>query len=183
VPAHGRSREASLAARLAGVAAEERPAVALELVRGQIATVLGHRSAEGIDPDRPFQELGFDSLAAVELRNRLGSASGLQLPATLAFDYPTPATLATYLAERCAAGGPAATPEQEVDEALAALDRALVSIDREGGARERVGMRMRAALASLSAEEAEAAEVRPEDLAAMSHDEVFAMIDREVGDG
>ena len=89
--------QGSLARKLSGAAESEWDAIILELVRGHVAGVLGHASSQDVDPERPFKESGFDSLGAVELRNRLTQATGLRLPATLIFDHPSPAAVGDYV--------------------------------------------------------------------------------------
>ncbi|MFF3755441.1 SDR family NAD(P)-dependent oxidoreductase, partial [Streptomyces sp. NPDC002018] len=93
----GSATAQGLVERLAALTAVERQEVLVDLVRGQVALVLGHADAEAVHPGRAFRELGFDSLTAVELRNRLTTVSGLRLPATMAFDYPTVQTLVDHL--------------------------------------------------------------------------------------
>ncbi|MEV4617036.1 type I polyketide synthase, partial [Kitasatospora sp. NPDC049258] len=95
----GSAVSAGLAQRLAGLGQTERRSALLEVVRAQIALVLGHADGSVVDPSLAFQDLGFDSLTAVELRNRLRTMTGLQLPATLVFDYPTADALVGFLAE------------------------------------------------------------------------------------
>ncbi|MEV4531995.1 SDR family NAD(P)-dependent oxidoreductase, partial [Streptosporangium sp. NPDC049304] len=96
--AAGRSEAAStLLQRLAPLTVAERAEVLVDLVRTEVALVLGHVSPETVEVRREFRELGFDSLTSVDLRNRLNGTTGLRLPATLVFDYPTPAVLAEFL--------------------------------------------------------------------------------------
>ncbi|MFF7649493.1 type I polyketide synthase [Streptomyces sp. NPDC007983] len=86
-----------LAGRLLGLSREEQGRVLVDVVCGEVAVVLGHANAGSVGERQAFSDLGFDSLTAVELRNRLNAVSGLRLPATLIFDYPSPVVLAEFL--------------------------------------------------------------------------------------
>ncbi|MFI1018414.1 type I polyketide synthase [Streptomyces sp. NPDC020965] len=94
-----------LAARLTGRTGPERQRIVLDLVRGHVAAVLGHSDPKGVGAQRAFRDLGFDSLTAVELRNRLSAATAIRLPATLIFDCPTPAAIADFVLERALGQG------------------------------------------------------------------------------
>jgi acyl carrier protein len=165
---------ASFGDRVAGMSTEDRERALLELVLGHVATVAGHGSADSLRPERPLKDLGFDSLMAVELRNRLTAATALRLPSTLAFDHPTPAAIAALLAAELV-GGDGEPP------ALAAVDRLdeLVSGLADGDdTRRRVVSRLEALLGKWRG--GEAATVAGS-LDVATDDEIFAFIDNELG--
>ncbi|MFE2146296.1 type I polyketide synthase, partial [Streptomyces sp. NPDC059456] len=119
------SETSELERRLAGASAQERDRIVLELVRTQVASVLGHPSPDAIGPETAFREQGFDSLAAVELRNLLQAATGLRLPATLVFDYPNSRAVAGFVVDKLSATTAQAAP------AAAAAPRATTPSDSD----------------------------------------------------
>ncbi|MEU1483951.1 SDR family NAD(P)-dependent oxidoreductase [Streptomyces sp. NPDC005752] len=111
--------------RLTGLTAAERSHTLVELVREHVAAVLGHATAAGIGPEQSFATLGFDSLTAVELRNQLAAITGVRLPTTLVFDYPSPEALAEFLGSvlvgREETGERAERPAVTADEPIAII--------------------------------------------------------------
>ncbi|WP_257138711.1 MULTISPECIES: acyl carrier protein, partial [unclassified Streptomyces] len=147
-----------------------------DLVRTHVASVLGHSDHTAIDPDRAFQELGFDSLTAVELRNQLNTATGLRLPTTLIFDHPNLAVLATYLGEQLGTDdAPSAGP---VLAELAKLKSVIKALAADESAHGQVTARLRELL-----DIADEAAGKPsddgseQDLDAASDEELFALLD------
>ncbi|MEV6341713.1 SDR family NAD(P)-dependent oxidoreductase, partial [Nocardia vinacea] len=109
IPVRRRTRtpgvDHAFARMLVGLSDADRHVAVLELVRSVAAGVLGHASMDAVEPQRAFEQLGFDSLGAVEFRNRLNAATGLQLPATLIFDHPNPQIVAEFIDSQLAGTG------------------------------------------------------------------------------
>ncbi|WSS89414.1 SDR family NAD(P)-dependent oxidoreductase [Streptomyces sp. NBC_01176] len=177
----------TLAERLAPLPAADREQLLLDAVAEQAAAVLGHSSAAEIEPDQSFKELGFDSLTAVELRNRLNAVTGLRLSATLVFDYPTPAVQVRHLLTQLDLPDPTGGAQALLGE-LDRLDAALNGTDVDDTeVRSRVTDRLRDLLARWSGapvtvtgtEEPDAADGELESVE--TADDLFDLIDRELG--
>jgi polyketide synthase 12 len=171
---------ASLEQRLAALAESERERAVLDLVRSEIASALDLGRPEGLGPDRPLKDLGLDSLVAVELRNRLQAVTGLRLPSTLLFDYPTPGALAKMIREELnldhAIAAVAGTPVITELDRLETMVRAMSDTDLE---RSGVAGRLRK-LVSRFMDDVDDDEAAAEDFEGVSDDELFSMIDSEI---
>ncbi|MEV8441639.1 SDR family NAD(P)-dependent oxidoreductase [Actinosynnema sp. NPDC051121] len=166
------------AERFTALSEEERATAAWELVRDRVGEVLGHRPGTPLDPRRGLMELGFDSLTAVELRNRLRADTGLALPSTVVFDHPTPGALAEHVRAELSARTAAAPPP-----VLADLDRLAASVAGLNGSQETrklVVGRLRDLLRGLDDETAATDRGVP-DLAVASDEDIFSIIDNELG--
>ncbi|WP_445009735.1 SDR family NAD(P)-dependent oxidoreductase [Streptomyces poonensis] len=181
-----RAASVPLAQRIAGLPESERAEAVLDLVRSEAAAVLGHSSAKAVQPDHAFGELGFDSLTAVELRNRMNRATGLRLPATLIFDHPTPAALAQHILKDLPGGAAGTAPVfDELDRLAAALDGAGAG-DVDNVTRTRINMRLQALLARWNGDgPADAGDDGTtgtgHDLSSASDEELYDLLDDELG--
>ncbi|MEV6766972.1 phosphopantetheine-binding protein, partial [Streptomyces sp. NPDC051105] len=176
----------SLAERLAAIPEADRQRSVLELVQAQVAAVLGHASAAAIDPEQTFKALGFDSLAAVELRNRLTQATGMRLPSTLVFDHPTPDGVSTLLLAEV--GGPAESGRSPLEEGLQQIEALLTQVAGDERQLAELEPRLRAFSNRLwsvlggPSGQSDGLDEDPDDfLDGVSDEEMFELIDKELG--
>ncbi|MFQ6148808.1 beta-ketoacyl reductase, partial [Streptomyces seoulensis] len=172
------ARADGLLQRLAGVPRDEREQLLLETVQQTAAAVLGFASADQLEPERALNEIGFDSLTAVELRNRLSGLTGLRLPVTLIFDHPTPATLANYLA---------AELDQDADQGQAlmaeldGLEASFASLAPDDPLYHQIVSRLQSLIAPRQDESRQGDETEEFDLDSATDEEMFKLIDSEFG--
>ncbi|WP_406164082.1 type I polyketide synthase [Streptomyces canus] len=171
---------AALAQQLSQLPAEAQDRLLWEVVTGQITTVLGMASTEELIPTRPFRQLGFDSLTAVDLRNRLGAATGLKLPAALIFDHPTPQSIVDLLRSELVAQE--VEPVAFVLDEIGKLSESIAGIRLDGADRAHARRRLQALL-SLWDDEQDATETAEvvEGLQETSAEEIYEFIGQEFG--
>jgi acyl transferase domain-containing protein/acyl carrier protein len=163
--------EVPLDRMLAELPDRERDRVLVNLVRTHVAAVLGHAGPEDIDAGKPFHDYGFDSLAALELRNRLGAVTGQRLPATLVFDHPTSAAIAAHLKSEL-------VPADQADPTGAELARFAAVLEKcslDAVARARIAARLRELAAVCDGGHPDG------DLDAAGAEELFGILDQELG--
>jgi acyl transferase domain-containing protein/acyl carrier protein len=168
----------ALQATLAAMTPQDQIQHLVGLVRSEAAVILGAADRDLVRADQAFSDAGFDSLTAVELRNRLTTLTGTPLPATLVFDYPTPAALADYLLAELPGGarGPDATATPW--DLLEHLETSLLTIPPDDDMRRTLSLRLKKTLAKLTGESEKTTGVT--DVAVATVDELFDLLDEEL---
>jgi acyl transferase domain-containing protein/NADPH:quinone reductase-like Zn-dependent oxidoreductase len=172
---------ADQAARLAAIPPAEREQALRDLVAANAAQVLGMSHDTAIDLTHSFRELGFDSLTAVEFRNRLNTATGLRLPATIVFDYPTPADLGTYINQELAGTQGEETSVLPAFSGLEKLESSLAGILDDEAARIRVATRLKGILSQLDAAGKKEDDSVADKILSASDADIFEFIDNQFG--
>ncbi|MEE3753250.1 type I polyketide synthase [Mycobacterium intracellulare] len=172
-----------LSARLHGLSPEARQRELVDLVRGNAAMVLGVSNPADINVGRAFQELGFDSLTAVELRNRLKNATGLTLSPTLIFDYPTPTVLAGHLDTQLAGSDTDVQPNlmARVNDITRELQALLGAPNWSADERSALRARIHTLLSAIAPGDPPDSEPLDDDLEAATESQLFAILDDELG--
>jgi acyl transferase domain-containing protein len=168
-----------LVRRLVGLPEVEQSRALVELVRTEAATVLGHSATSTVTAGRAFKEVGFDSLTAVELRNRLTAATGVRLPPAVVFDYPTPKALAEHLLAELDTLGVSTSPAVLAE--LDTLEAALATAAGDEGLHATVSARLRALVARWETVTSASGADEEFDLEGATDDELFQLVDSEFG--
>lgn len=175
--------QSDLVDRLAGLPAAEQERILTDLVLHEAATALGFATTDEVQAGRAFKDLGFESVTAVDLRNRLNAATGLRLPSTLVFDYPNPEALAGYVRTLLVPADASAGPGSIHDE-LDRLESSLGAADSDPALHRDVTRRLQSILSHWI--EARGSSAGPDDGAdiefgSATPDEVFDFLDNELG--
>ena len=165
-------------AELAGLPADEQDRKLRAMVRGHVARVLGHADGDQVDDRTPLRDLGFDSLTAVEFRNTLAAVTGLALPTTVIYDYPTAAALAEYL--RIELAPPPLDPFARLAEDIDRIETDLAGLPAGSTEREQLVDRLREVLSGAADADADAQTTAAE-LADAGADELYDFIDKQLG--
>ncbi|HTF53692.1 MAG TPA: SDR family NAD(P)-dependent oxidoreductase [Pseudonocardia sp.] len=166
-----------LGQRLEGLDRPEQDRILIDLVRAEAAAVLGYGSVDAVPPGRAFKDLGFDSLTAVDLRTRLNTATGLKLPATLVFDYPTPVALADFIRSK------AVNEQTDYATAVAELKKLQAVLSRiTWNSEERFDLtsRLESIGLELRAQESGDEATTDQELESATDDEMFDVIEKEL---
>jgi mycoketide-CoA synthase len=170
---------ATLTQRLTGLPPTQQHHLLLDLITANTATVLGHTTPHDIEADRAFKDIGFDSLTAVELRNRLGEATGLRLPATLIFDYPTPNALTSHLLAQVSPDEVSA--DVRILTELADLEATIAEISPNADLLAKVTDRLQSLLGKWKDQDATRTTATEDNIESATDDDLFGILDSELG--